>query len=79
MIQKTFIAFPDDLIDLPPNPEIEFIIDLILDITLVFKATYRLTTIGLQELKVHLQELLDKEFINLGASPWETPILFLKI
>ena len=31
-----------------------------------------------QELKVQLYELLDRDFIRLGTSPWGTPILFSK-
>ncbi|KAL0539396.1 hypothetical protein IC582_023608 [Cucumis melo] len=32
----------------------------------------------LKELKVQLQELLDKGFIRLSVSPWGTPVLFVK-
>ena len=32
----------------------------------------------LTELKIQLQELLDKEYIRLGVSPWGAPILFVK-
>jgi hypothetical protein len=32
----------------------------------------------LTELKIQLQELLDKEYIRLSVSPWGAPILFVK-
>jgi hypothetical protein len=32
----------------------------------------------LVELKIQLQDLLDKGYIRLGASPWGCPALFVK-
>jgi hypothetical protein len=32
----------------------------------------------LAELKIQLQELLEKEFIRPSNSPWEAPVLFVK-
>ena len=32
----------------------------------------------LKELKVQLQELLDKKFIRPSTSPWGAPVLFVK-
>ena len=43
--------------------------------------TARATTMEpneLQELKVQLQELLDRDFIRSSTSPWGAPILFSK-
>jgi hypothetical protein len=34
--------------------------------------------IELAELKIQLQELLDKEFIRPSNSPWKAPVLFVK-
>ena len=39
---------------------------------------HRMTLIELQELKVQLQELLDRGFIRPSTSPWGTPMLFSK-
>ena len=39
---------------------------------------HRMTPIELQELKVQLQELLDRGFIRLNTSPWGVPVLFAK-
>ena len=37
---------------------------------------HRMAPVELQELRVQLQELLDKGFIRLSTSPWGTPVLF---
>ena len=39
---------------------------------------HRMESVELQELKVHIHELLDKGFIRLSTSPWGAPILFAK-
>ena len=38
----------------------------------------RMASVELHELKVHIQELLDKGFIRPSTSPWGAPILFAK-
>ena len=39
---------------------------------------HRMEPVKLQELRVQLQELLDKGFIRLSTSPWGAPVLFAK-
>ena len=39
---------------------------------------HRMAPIELQELRVQLQELLDKGFIRPSTSPWDAPVLFAK-
>ena len=39
---------------------------------------HRMTLVELQELKVHIQDLLDRGFIRSNTSPWGAPILFAK-
>ena len=39
---------------------------------------HRMAPVELQELKVHIQELLDKGFIRPSTSSWDTPVLFAK-
>ena len=41
-------------------------------------APHRMAQVELQELKVHIQELLGKGFIRPSTSPWGTPVLFAK-
>ena len=71
-------VFPYDLLDLPLEMEVEFTIDLVLGTNPISKAPYRMAPIELKELKVQLQELLDKGFIRLIVSPWGAPVLFVK-
>ena len=39
---------------------------------------HRMALVELQELKVQIQELLDKGFIRLNTLPWGAPVLFAK-
>ena len=39
---------------------------------------HRMTLVELQELKVQLQELLDRGFVRRSTSPWGTLVLFAK-
>ena len=71
-------VFPEDLPGLPPEREVEFTIDLAPGTTPISKAPYRMAPMELKELKIQLQELLDKGFIRLSVSPWGAPILFVK-
>jgi len=41
-------------------------------------APYRMAPTELKELKIQLQELLDKGFIRPSVSPWGAPVLFVK-
>ncbi|GJU31373.1 putative reverse transcriptase domain-containing protein [Tanacetum coccineum] len=71
-------VFPDDLSGLPPQPQVEFCIDLIPGATAVAKSLYRLAPSEMQELSEQLQELQDKGFIRPSHSPWGAPVLFVK-
>ena len=71
-------VFPEDLLGLPPEREVEFTIDLAPGSAPISKAPYRMTPMELKELKIQLQELLDKGFIRPSVSPWGAPVLFVK-
>jgi len=55
--------------ELPPNREMEFMIELIPGTTPISKAPYRMAPAELAELKGQFQELLDKGLIQPSASP----------
>ncbi|KAL6313721.1 hypothetical protein AAG906_010140 [Vitis piasezkii] len=57
-------VFPNDLPGLPPEREVEFTIDLALGTAPISKAPYKMAPMELKELKIQLQELLDKGFIR---------------
>jgi len=71
-------VFPDDLPGMPPDRNIEFIIELQPGTAPISKRSYRMPPKELAELKIQLQELLDKGFICPSASPWGCPALFVK-
>ncbi|GJZ58039.1 putative reverse transcriptase domain-containing protein, partial [Tanacetum coccineum] len=56
-------VFPEDLLGLPPQRQVEFRIDLVPGSTPVAKSPYRLAPSEMQELSGQLQELQDKGFI----------------
>jgi hypothetical protein len=70
--------FLDDLPGMPPDRDIEFIIELQPGTAPISKRPYRMPPNELAELKIQLQDLLDKGFIRPSASPWGCPALFVK-
>ncbi|EOX93994.1 DNA/RNA polymerases superfamily protein [Theobroma cacao] len=71
-------VFPDDLPGLPPDRELEFPIDLLPGTAPISIPPYRMAPAELKELKVQLQDLVDKGFIRSSISPWGAPVLFVK-
>ena len=69
--------FPEELLGLPPPREIEFSIDVVLDATLASITPYRMAPVELKELKLQLQELLEKGFIRPSVSPWGASLVFV--
>jgi hypothetical protein len=63
---------------MPPDRDIDFIIELQLGTAPISKRPYRMPPNELAELKIQLQDLLDKGFICPSASPWGCPALFVK-
>ncbi|KAM2676593.1 hypothetical protein EV1_003248 [Malus domestica] len=61
--------FPDDLPGLPPDQNMEFIIDLLPCTEPISLTPYRMAHTELKELKIQLQELVDKDFIQPSTSP----------
>ena len=78
-IVKEFLdVFLDDILGLPPDRAIEFVIKLILGTEPISIPPYRMAPAELKELKAQLEELLSKGFIRPSTSPWGAPVLFLK-
>jgi hypothetical protein len=71
-------VFPEDLPDMPPDRDVEFIIELQPGTTPISRRPYKMTPKELAELKVQLNELLDKRYIHPSSSPWGCPALFMK-
>lgn len=71
-------VFPPDITSLPIDREVEFVIDVAPGTTPISKAPYRMAPAELKELKIQLQDLLDKGLIRPSVSPWGAPVLFVK-
>ncbi|XP_039115873.1 uncharacterized protein LOC120251417 [Dioscorea cayenensis subsp. rotundata] len=71
-------VFPEDLPGLPPDREVEFVIDLVPGTSHISKALYRMAPAELKELKKQLKELLEKGFIRPSVFSWGAPVLFVK-
>ncbi|XP_017622216.1 uncharacterized protein LOC108466403 [Gossypium arboreum] len=77
-IKEFLDIFPEELLGLPLEREVEFGIELLSGVAPVSIAPYRMATKELKELKVQLQELLNWGFIRTSVSPWGAPVLFVK-
>jgi hypothetical protein len=71
-------VFPDGLLGLPPDREVEFVIELKPSTAPISRRAYIMPPNELAELKTQLQELFDKGFIRPNSSPWGYPALFVK-
>lgn len=70
--------FSEEILGSPPIIEIDFTIKPMSRITSIFKSPFRMVPVELRELKVQLQDLLDKGFVCPSVLPWEAPVLHVK-
>jgi hypothetical protein len=70
-------VFPYDLLGMPPDHDIEFIIELLPGTTPIAKRPYRMGVNELEELKKQIKELQEKGFIRPSPSPWGAPVIFI--
>jgi hypothetical protein len=72
-------VFPVELPGMPPDTEVEFVIDLLHGTAPISKRPYRMYVEELKELKKHLTELQEAGYIRSNPSPYcGAPILFVK-
>jgi hypothetical protein len=69
-------VFPDDLPGMPPDRDIEFIIELLPGTVPIAKRPYRMRVNELEELKKQIKELQEKGFIHPSSSPCGAPPSF---
>jgi hypothetical protein len=69
-------VFPEDLPGLPPEREVEFVIELKPGTAPISRRSYRMPPNELAELKIQLQDLLEKGFIRPSSLPWGCPAIF---
>jgi hypothetical protein len=70
-------VLPEELPGMPPDRDIEFVIELKPGTAPIYNTPFRMTTPEFGELKEHIKELLEKGFILPNSSPWGAPIIFV--
>jgi hypothetical protein len=76
-VSKFSEVFLEELLGMPSDREIQFVIELVPGTAPIFKRPYRMVANQLAKLKEQLQELLDKGYIHPSASPWGAPVIFI--
>ena len=71
-------VFLEELPGIPPVREVVLSIEILSGTNPTSRAPYRMALTKLKELKIQLQELLDKGFIRPSVSPWGAPVFFVK-
>ena len=77
-LPRVVCEYEDVFSGLPPNKDVDFMIELHLGTSPISMTAHRMAVIELQELQVQLYELLDKGFIRSSTSPSGAPVLFAK-
>jgi hypothetical protein len=77
VVNEFLDAFPEELPGMPPDHDIEFVIELLPGTAPIYKRPYRMATPELAELKEHIKELLEKGFIYPSSSPLGAPMIFV--
>jgi hypothetical protein len=71
-------VFPEELPGMPPDREVEFVIDLLLRTAPISKQPYRMSLDELKGLKKQLTGLQEAEYIRSNSSPCGAPMLFVQ-
>jgi hypothetical protein len=71
-------VFPEKLPGMPPDREVEFVIDLLPGTAPISKWPYMMSVEELKELKKQLTELQEAGYIRPSSSPWGAPVLFIQ-
>ncbi|WVZ75863.1 hypothetical protein U9M48_023887 [Paspalum notatum var. saurae] len=70
-------VFPDELPGMPPDRDVEFLIELLPGTAPIAKRQYRVAPKEQELIKENIDELLGKGFIRPSSSPWAFPVLFV--
>jgi hypothetical protein len=71
-------VFPEELPGMPPDREVEFVIDLLPGTAPISKWPYMMSIEELKELKKQLTELQKAGYIRPSSSPWGVSVLFVQ-
>jgi hypothetical protein len=71
-------VFPEELPRMPPDREVEFVIDLLPGTVPISKRPYKMSVEELKELKKQLTELQEARYIRPSSSSWGASVLFVQ-
>jgi hypothetical protein len=71
-------VFSEELPGMPPDHDIEFMIEILPGTPPISERPYRMPVNELVELKKQIAELQSKGFIRPSSSPWGAPVLFFE-
>jgi hypothetical protein len=71
-------VFPEELPGMPPDREVEFVMDLLPRTAPNSKRPYMMSIEELKELKKQLTELQEDGYIRSSSSPWGATVLFVQ-
>jgi hypothetical protein len=77
VVEEFLDVFPDELPGMPPDRNIEFIIELLPRTAPIAKRPYRMGVDELEELKKQIKELQDNGFIRPISFSWGAPVIFV--
>jgi hypothetical protein len=78
VVQEYLDVFPEDLPDMSPDRDMEFIIELLSGMPSISNKPYRMHVNELVELKKQIAELQSKGFIRPSSSPWGARVFFVE-
>jgi hypothetical protein len=78
VVQEYPDVFPEELPGMPPDHDIELLIELLPGTSPISKRPYRMPVNELVELKKQLAELQAKGFIRPSSSPWGASVLLVE-
>jgi hypothetical protein len=78
VVQEYLDVFPEELSGIPPDRDIELLIELLPGTPPISKRSYRIPINELVELKKQITKLQAKGFIRPSSSPWGAPVLFVE-
>jgi hypothetical protein len=71
-------VFSEELPGMPPDREVEFVINLLPRTAPISKRPYKMSVEELKGLKKQLTVLQEAGYIHLSSSPWGAPVLFVQ-